>query len=65
MNKSIFNEMAPKSPDTESAGAENWPTPGHILSRTYNCTTHGNQKINNATIAHFTLHIFILQLHNL
>ena len=32
----------------------------HILSRIYNCTKHGYQSIDNATTAHFTLHILIL-----
>jgi len=39
--------------------------PWHILSRIYNCTKHGNRPIDNATTAHFTLHISILQLHKL
>ena len=29
--------------------------PGHILSRIYNCTKHGNRSIDNATTAHFAL----------
>jgi|SRR6218665_626408 len=32
---------------------------GPILSKIYNCTKHGNWKIDNATTAHFTLHISI------
>ena len=36
---------------------------GRILSRIYDCTMHGDQPMDNATIAHFTLHVFILQLH--
>jgi len=35
---------------------------GHILSRIYNCTKHGNLPMDSATTAHFTLHILILQL---
>jgi len=38
---------------------------GHILSRIYNCTKHGNRPIDNVTTAHFTLHISNLQLHKL
>src|SRR6218665_2241201 len=30
---------------------------GNILSRIYNCAQHGNRSIDNATTAHFTLHI--------
>src|SRR6218665_2183561 len=29
---------------------------GHILSRIYNWTKHGNRPIDNAATAHFTLH---------
>jgi len=38
---------------------------GINLSRICNCTKHGNRPINKTTIAHFTLHILILQLHKL
>ena len=38
---------------------------GIILSRIYNCTKPGNRPIDNATTAHFTLHISILQPHKL
>src|SRR6218665_692571 len=38
---------------------------GHILSRIYNCTKHGNRPIDNSTTAHFTLHISFLQLRKL
>jgi len=38
---------------------------GHILSRIYNCTEHGNPPIDNTTIVHFILQISILQLHKL
>src|SRR6218665_2166063 len=41
------------------------PWAGHILSRIYNCTKHGNWPLDNATTARFTLHISILQLHKL
>jgi len=45
--------------------AKDFCDPGHILSRIYNCTKQGIRPIDNATIAHFTLHIWILQLHKL
>jgi len=36
-----------------------------ILNRIYNCTKHGDLPMDNATTAHFTLHILILQLHKI
>ena len=47
---------------TVRKGGSNPPNPpaGHILSRIYNCTKHGNRPIDNAT-----LYISILQPHKL
>jgi len=37
--------------------------PGHILRRICNCPKYGYRPIDNATTAHFTLHLSISQLH--
>ena len=53
---------------SDKYGTSSWPEgrAGHILSRIYNCTKHGNRPIDVATTAHFdftTAQINCDQLH--